>query len=402
MLGEQITAGEAWHRTLPRLPAMFGATILYFLIIAGLWTVYLGIGVLMAAEHGPTGLIVPYFLLAGILVICLTVWFWTSFILASQIAVLERAGPARALARSWRLVRHSFWRVFGITLLAQLIVGIASAILQVPFSIPAALITSHAGNPLHPPIVAVIIGTVGTIVGRTVTGALLAGVLVLLYVDLRMRREGLDMALRTATGRAAREARQGQVAGTSSPPSGGRRPDLSPRDKARVMGNGDTQVTGVPGIGRQAAQRLARDELSKAMYHPHQSFLRWPLSQAERLLDRLPGGGAGLPGGWSALVALAALVVLVVAVVPRRIGPVARSRRGRTGLLAADPQLTARGHRDQAERYAAAGDYAAAILEYLRAIAAGLEERAVLVPDPGRTAGELAAGCDAQAGTVRL
>jgi hypothetical protein len=47
--------------------------------------------------------------------------------------------------------------VFGITLLAQLIVGIASAILQVPFSIPAALITSHAENPLHPPILAVII-----------------------------------------------------------------------------------------------------------------------------------------------------------------------------------------------------------------------------------------------------
>lgn len=148
------------------------------------------------------------------------------------------------------------------------------------------------------------------------------------------------------------------------------------------MGNGDTQLTGVPGIGRQAAQRLARDELSKAMYHPHQSFPRWLLSQAERLLDRLPGGGAGLPGGWWALVALAALVVLVVAVVLRRIGPVARSRRGRTGLLAADPQLTARGHRDQAERYAAADDYAAAILEYLRAIAAG-KNAACWSPIPG-------------------
>jgi len=225
VLGDRITAGEAWHRTLPRLPALFGATILYFLIIFGLWAVYLGIGLFMAAEHGPTGLIVPYFLLVGILVIGLTVWFWTSFILASQIAVLERAGPARALARSWRLVRHSFWKVFGITLLAELIVGIASAILQVPFSIPAALITSHAGNPLHPPILAVIIGTVGTIVSRTVTGALLAGVLVLLYVDLRMRREGLDMALRTAAGPGGAGGAAGTGAGDEfatvwRPPSG--------------------------------------------------------------------------------------------------------------------------------------------------------------------------------------
>ena len=157
------------------------------------------------------------------------------------------------------------------------------------------------------------------------------------------------------------------------------------------MGNGDTQLTGVPGIGRQAAQPLARDELSTAIYHPHQSFLQWLLSQAQRLLDRLSGGSGGFPGGWWALVALAALVVLIVAVVLRRISPVARSRRARTGLLAGDPALTARGHRDHAERYAAAGDYAAAILEYLRAIAAGLEERGVLVPDPGRTADELAA-----------
>ena len=52
------------------------------------------------------------------------------------------------------------------------------------------------------------------------------------------------------------------------------------------MGNGDTQLTGVPGIGRQAAQRLARDELSTAIYHPHQSFLQWLLSQAQRLLDQ--------------------------------------------------------------------------------------------------------------------
>ena len=83
--------------------------------------------------------------------------------------------------------------------------------------------------------------------------------------------------------------------------------------------------------------------------------------------------------------------MLVVAVVLRRIGPVARSGRARTGRLAGDPELTARGHRNQAERYAAAGDHATAILEYLRAIAAGLEERGVLVPDPGQTADEFAA-----------
>jgi hypothetical protein len=200
VLGEQITAGEAWRRTLPRLPAIFGATVLFFLVIAGLWAVYIGIGVGLVAAHAPHGAGIGYFVLAGIAVLCLTVWLWTSFILANQVVVLERTGPARALGRSWRLVRRSFWRVLGIVLLTELIVSIASAILQLPFSIPAGIITSHSGSSLHPPFVAVVIGTIGTIVSRAVTGALLAGVSVLLYVDLRMRKEGLDMALRTATG----------------------------------------------------------------------------------------------------------------------------------------------------------------------------------------------------------
>ena len=199
VLGDRITAGEAWRRTLPRLPAMFGATILFALTIAGVWAVYLGIGFLISAiGNGPGPVLVVYFVVGAIAAICLTVWFWTSFMLANQVVVLEHTGPARALGRSWRLVRRSFWRVLGIALLAGLIAAVASLILRLPFSIPVTLMAAHSADSLHPPIAAVIIGTVGTIVSRTLTGALLAGVYVLLYIDLRMRKEGLDMALRTA------------------------------------------------------------------------------------------------------------------------------------------------------------------------------------------------------------
>ncbi|MFY9931116.1 MAG: hypothetical protein WAK82_24265, partial [Streptosporangiaceae bacterium] len=201
VLGDRVTVGAAWRQTLPRLPAMFGAIFLYFLVFVGIWAVYLGIGVVIRAGLNASGPVLAiYFVVVGIAVLCLTVWLWTSFLLASQVVVLERTGPVRALGRSWRLVRRSWWRVFGIVLLAGLIVGLAGTVLQLPFSVPAGLITSHAGTPLHPPTAAVIIGTVGLIVARTVTGALQAGIYVLLYVDLRMRKEGLDMALRTAAG----------------------------------------------------------------------------------------------------------------------------------------------------------------------------------------------------------
>src|SRR4029077_9495669 len=51
--------------------------------------------------------------------------------------------------------------------------------------------------------------------------------------------------------------------------------------------------------------------------------------------------------------------------------------------------MSARDYRRAAERLAAAGDYAGAIVDGVRAIAAELDERAILPPRPGRTADEL-------------
>jgi hypothetical protein len=141
-------------------------------------------------------------------------------------------------------------------------------------------------------------------------------------------------------------------------------------------------------IGRDAAQRLARQELAKAMYHPRQSFLGWLSAQLDKLFR---SANAAVPGGWWAIVALAALAALVVALVLAWVGPVARSRwQASSGPLRGNAPLTAREHRERAADLAADGDYSGAILECVRAIAAGLEERALLPPGPGRTADELA------------
>jgi hypothetical protein len=45
-----------------------------------------------------------------------------------------------------------------------------------------------------------VILVIGAIAAGTVTRPITAGVTVLLYVDMRMRKEGLDLALRTASG----------------------------------------------------------------------------------------------------------------------------------------------------------------------------------------------------------
>ncbi len=148
---------------------------------------------------------------------------------------------------------------------------------------------------------------------------------------------------------------------------------------------------GVPVIGRQAGQRLARTELSKSIYHHQPSLTERVARFLLTWLARLFRATQGLPGGWWEFVALVVLAAALVTVVLARIGPVARARRRRTAPGPAAPARTAGEHRDAATRLAEAGDYAAAICERVRAIAAELDERGILMPRIGRTADEFAA-----------
>jgi len=148
---------------------------------------------------------------------------------------------------------------------------------------------------------------------------------------------------------------------------------------------------GTPVVGRRDGQRLARNELSKSIYHPQPSLAQRAAHFVMDWLGRLFRATQGLPGGWWGFVVLIALAVLLVAVVLARTGPVARVRRRRAEPGATSEARTAREHREAAARLAGAGDYAAAICERVRAIAAELDERGVLAPRIGRTADEFAA-----------
>jgi hypothetical protein len=148
---------------------------------------------------------------------------------------------------------------------------------------------------------------------------------------------------------------------------------------------------GIPVTGRRAGQRLARTELSKAIYHHQPPFTERVVHFLLTWLARLFRATQGLPGGWWGFVALVVLAAILVAVVLARIGPVARAQRRRAGPVAVAPTRTAREHRNAAAGLAEAGDYAAAICERVRAIAAELDERGILTPRIGRTADEFAA-----------
>lgn len=132
-----------------------------------------------------------------------------------------------------------------------------------------------------------------------------------------------------------------------------------------------------------AAQRAARDELSRREYHRDEPgltsrILHW----IGRHLAELFTGGVGSHALLIVLVlGLAALILFAV-----RAGVPTRGRVAGAGaehdLLAAVP---ARDHRRIAAELAAQGRRAEALREWLRAAVATIEERGVLPPRPGRT-----------------
>ncbi len=145
-------------------------------------------------------------------------------------------------------------------------------------------------------------------------------------------------------------------------------------------------------IGRDAAADAARQELSKAVYAADrpslaQQVINWVL---DHVLRTLAAVSSATPGGILGLVVLVALVVLVVFLVRRKTGPLRRAGAGDVPLFVGRLRAAAE-YRAAADSAAAAGDWDEAVRQRFRAVVRSLEERDILDPRPGRTAGEATA-----------
>lgn len=145
-------------------------------------------------------------------------------------------------------------------------------------------------------------------------------------------------------------------------------------------------------LGREAAQQAAREELAKQVYRDAgpglvERVLRWVVERAADLLDEVAGVS---PGGYAGIAVLVLLVVAAAVAIRLRVGPLGRQQESDRALFVGGERSSDQ-HRARAEAHAAAGEWAEAVRERLRAVVRSLEERAVLEPRPGRTADEAAA-----------
>ncbi|GLW05332.1 membrane protein [Microtetraspora sp. NBRC 13810] len=208
VFGGRITAGEAWRLTVSRLPALFGVVVLTGLIVlAPLVVLVLVVVGAVSAGAGPgTVLLLTLFFLLLFIVYALV--FTTFFALSAPAVVLERRGVIDAMRRSWRLVKGDFWRVLGILVLTQLLVGLIGSVFTVPFSLVGAVVLGTGQASTGSIIVYSLLTAVGSVLAAMITYPVQAGVNGLLYADRRMRAEAFDLVLQTA---AIEQQRQGWV-----------------------------------------------------------------------------------------------------------------------------------------------------------------------------------------------
>jgi hypothetical protein len=204
VLGKSVTTAEAWRDARPRLPKLFALTFLLPLIAIAIITVGTLPGLLIAVA-GSSSAGAALAVLGGLGAGVVALWLMIRFSLASPALMLEKQGVLKSMSRSAKLVRGSWWRVFGIQLLATIIANIVASIIVIPFALIASALSGDGvagflGSSGSPGWTFLIVSGIGSVIGSMITFPISAGVTVLLYIDQRIRREALDLDLARAAG----------------------------------------------------------------------------------------------------------------------------------------------------------------------------------------------------------
>ena len=194
VFGDDTTVQQAWQLLRPRLPALMGVALTVSLASSGIFLVAVGIVAAVATTSTVAAA------LTGVVVVPLgtaaAFWLYVRWSLAAAAVVLEKQSVQAALRRSAVLVARSFWRVAGVLLLAGLIAVFVSLVLSVPFQVAGLSTFRGFGSGSTDLSTSRVVGAaVTSAVVATVVAPFAAGVRALLYVDRRMRAEGLDVTL---------------------------------------------------------------------------------------------------------------------------------------------------------------------------------------------------------------
>lgn len=180
MGGDRPTVGESIMRGIKGMPALIGAAILFalgYLVAVLILSLLIGLigGVLgLASESAAAGL----GMILSIVLMLAILYVMVRFCLTLPTIVLDRAGPIRALARSWRLTRPRAWAIFGFFALLFIAYMVVSMLLFIVFG----ALGFVAGGPIGGGTV-LVLGLLSGVIGA-VAAMLMSGILVSMHEQL--------------------------------------------------------------------------------------------------------------------------------------------------------------------------------------------------------------------------
>lgn len=180
-LGHPIGIAQAFQRGLRAIPAALGAAILCFLVVTVAFVlIFVAVAVINVAA-----LSVLAGLIAFVAFVFLLPWAFLSLAVLGPVIVIERLGPIRAIRRSFQLMDKARLRTLGLYVLVVIIAGILGQIFSVIFL--ASFVTE--------PTARAVLQTAAAVASSAISGPLVYGAFVLLYYDLRVRKEAFDLQL---------------------------------------------------------------------------------------------------------------------------------------------------------------------------------------------------------------
>jgi len=190
---EPFSFGTALSKSVRRLPQMLLGSILVILIVAA-FCAPVGIALFVASRHA-AALDILLASLASIAAVILFLYvsvrlqFWMAAMFS------ENLGGAASLGRSWRLAKGHWWRVTGIVFVAGIVMWVLTMTIGVLVGFVVGVMAFHGVTPDVAVRRMELIGALGQ-VAHLLTMPLLAAVWLAIYQDLRLRREGGDLAAR--------------------------------------------------------------------------------------------------------------------------------------------------------------------------------------------------------------
>lgn len=199
-LAERLRLGGLWQQVRPVAWRLVGYALLLTVAVLAAIAAVTGIIIAVAAAAPIVGIVLT--ILAVLAAIPVVLWLSTKLQLAPSVIILEHGTIRAAIARSWRLTRTRFWPILGVIVLIQVIFGAIAQVIAIPFSLFGGLIGSliaPTGDATTksivsvvvavglPQVISLLISAVGAVVQATASA--------LLYIDARMRHEGLDLDL---------------------------------------------------------------------------------------------------------------------------------------------------------------------------------------------------------------